>query len=78
MHKLGAFSLVILVRSMQLPLAVLSVSNDLEDFEISFHESTFQKFVMFLERCKGYEEDAKRFLFMSSETEDIQVTYKMV
>ena len=41
-------------------------------------ESTFQKFVMFLERCKGYEEDAKRFLFMSSETEDIQVTYKMV
>jgi len=33
---------------------------------------------MFLERCKGYEEDAKKFLFLSSETEDIQVTYKMV
>lgn len=41
-------------------------------------ESTFQQFVMFLERCKGYEEDAKRFIFLSSETDDIQVTYKMV
>jgi hypothetical protein len=34
-------------------------------------ESTFQQFVMFLERCKGYEEDAKRFIFLSSETDDI-------
>ena len=41
-------------------------------------ESTFQRFVMFLERCKGYEEDAKRFLFLSHETEDIQMTYKIV
>ena len=28
-------------------------------------ESTFQRFVMFLERCKGFEEDANRFLFIS-------------
>ena len=41
-------------------------------------ESTFQRFVMFLERCKGYEEDAKRFLFLSHDTEDIQMTYKIV
>lgn len=33
---------------------------------------------MFLERCKGFEEDSKRFLFMSSETSDIQLDYKMV
>ena len=33
---------------------------------------------MFLERCKGYEEDAKRFLFLSHDTEDIQMTYKIV
>ena len=39
---------------------------------------TLQKFVMFLERCKGYEEDAKRFLFLSSETKNIQMDYKMV
>lgn len=41
-------------------------------------ESTFQNFVMFLERCKGYEEDAIRFLLLSSETDYIQVNYKMV
>ena len=35
--------MVILVRSTQLPLAILSVSNDLEDYVISFHESTFPK-----------------------------------
>mmetsp|Transcript_14497 Transcript_14497/g.18291 ORF Transcript_14497/g.18291 Transcript_14497/m.18291 type:complete len:281 (+) Transcript_14497:1931-2773(+) len=33
---------------------------------------------MFLERCKGYEEDAKRFLFLSAETNDIQMDYPMV
>lgn len=33
---------------------------------------------MFLERCKGYEEDAKRFLFLSNETNNIQMDYKMV
>ena len=43
MHNPGAFSLVILVRSTQLPLAILSVSNDLEDYVISLHESTFPK-----------------------------------
>ena len=43
MHSPGAFSFVILVRSTQLPLAILSVSNDLEDYEISLHESTFPK-----------------------------------
>ena len=44
MHNPGAFSLVILVRFTQLPLAILSVSNNLEDYIISFHESTFPKF----------------------------------
>ena len=43
MHNPGAFSLVILIRSTQLPLAILSVSNDLEDYVISLHESTFPK-----------------------------------
>ena len=46
--------------------------------EYKVEESTFQRFVMFLERCKGYEEDAKRFLFLSHDTEDIQMTYKIV
>ena len=29
------------------------------------NKNTFQRFVMFLERCKGFEEDAKRFVFLT-------------
>ena len=29
------------------------------DFKI--HKSTYMKFVMYLESCKGFEEDAKKF-----------------
>ena len=46
--------------------------------EYKVKESTFQRFVMFLERCKGFEEDAKRFLFLSHDTEDIQTNYSIV
>ena len=31
-----------------------------------------------MERCKGYEEDANRFFFLSAETTDIQLNYKLV
>ena len=40
--------------------------------------STFKQLVLFLERCKGYEEDAKRFVLLSLETENIQVDYEML
>lgn len=30
------------------------------------HQNTFIKLVMYLERCKGFEEDAKKFLYMTS------------
>jgi uncharacterized protein YeeX (DUF496 family) len=39
---------------------------------------TFQNFVLFLERCKGYEEDAKKFVFMTSETETLDFSYDLV
>lgn len=38
----------------------------------------FQDFILFLESCKGYEEDAKRFLFMTSETETLAFSYSLV
>jgi hypothetical protein len=31
-----------------------------------------------LERCKGYEEDAKRFIFLTSDTETLDFTYDLV
>jgi hypothetical protein len=39
---------------------------------------SFQDFVLFLERCKGYEEDAKRFIFLTSETETLDFNYNIV
>ena len=39
---------------------------------------TFQDFILFLERCKGYEEDAKRFIFLTSETDTLDFSYDLV
>ena len=36
---------------------------------------TFKKFVIFLERCKVFEEDAKRFVIMTGDTANVQVDY---
>jgi len=38
----------------------------------------FQDFILFLEKCKGYEEDAKRFIFLINETEHLHFSYKLV
>lgn len=38
----------------------------------------FQDFILFLERCKGYEEDAKRFIFLTSETETLDFSYDLI
>jgi hypothetical protein len=31
-----------------------------------------------LERCKGYEEDAKRFIFIISDTEHLDFSYSLI
>lgn len=41
-------------------------------------KKSFQEFIMFLEKCKGYEEDAKRFIFLTSETENLDFSYDLV
>lgn len=41
-------------------------------------KKTFQDFILFLERCKGYEEDAKRFIFLTAETETLDFSYELV
>lgn len=41
-------------------------------------KSSFQNFVLFVERCKGYEEDAKRFIFLTSDTETLDFSYDLV
>lgn len=38
----------------------------------------FQDFILFLEKCKGYEEDAKRFIFLTADTETLDFSYDLV
>lgn len=53
------------------PILLGSTMKYLLQNDYKIKENTFQRFVMFLERCKGFEEDAKRFLFLSQETDEI-------
>lgn len=47
-----------------------------EDYKI--HKATFMKFIMFLERSKGFEEDAKKFMILSQQSSSIQIDYEMI
>ena len=47
-----------------------------EDYKI--HQSSFIKFVMFMEKCKGFEEDAKKFLLLSTQSSHLQISYQMI
>jgi len=47
-----------------------------DKFEVN--TTTFKTFVLFLERCKGYEADATRFLTLANDTEHIQIDYKLI
>ena len=50
----------------QYPLTLGQLVRDMiVDGDYSIHKSSFMKFVMFMEKCKGYEEDAKKFLFLT-------------
>lgn len=47
-----------------------------EDYKISM--KSFQDFVLFLDKCKGYDEDAKRFVMLTSDTQNLDFTYDIV
>jgi hypothetical protein len=38
----------------------------------------FKQFMLFLERCKGFEEDAKKFVVLTAETSTVQVNYDLL
>jgi len=40
------------------------VRNMVSQLDCNIHRSSYMKFVMFLESCKGFEDDAKKFLFL--------------
>jgi hypothetical protein len=46
--------------------------------DYAVNSQTFKSFVLFLERCKGFEEDAKRFVSLTSETKHVQVDYDLL
>lgn len=47
-----------------------------EDYNI--HKTSFMKFLMFLERSKGYEEDAKKFLILLQYSSHLQIDYELM
>jgi hypothetical protein len=46
------------------------------DYQVS--PKVFRDFVLFLERSKGFEEDAKRFVSLTSDTTHIQMNYELL
>lgn len=47
-------------------------------YDFEFHRATFMKFVMFLEKCKGFEEDAKKFYYLTAESSHLQIDYELI
>ena len=36
------------------------------------------KFIMFMEKCKGFEEDAKKFFILINQSSHLQIDYQML
>lgn len=74
LHQLIAVGL-----ELGLPETVAKTMRDLVIHkDVAMPKRTFIDFVVFLERCKGYEEDAKKFLtVVAKESSHLQVDYEM-
>lgn len=55
-----------------------SVRDLIIQHDFNIHKASFMKFVMFMEKCKGFEEDAKKFYFLTSESSHLQIDYEMI
>jgi hypothetical protein len=62
----------------QYPIYIGTTIKEMLSHKFPVQASTFKDFVLFLESCKGYEEDAKRFVSLAHDTEHIQVDYEML
>lgn len=47
-------------------------------YDLNIHKTSLIKFVMFMESCKGFEEDAKKFYFLTSESSHLQLNYELI
>ena len=46
--------------------------------DCNIRDKTFMSFIMFLEKSKGFEEDAKKFLLLTGNSSHLQIDYKMI
>ena len=63
----------------QYPITLGQVVRDMiiqHDYNI--HRASFVKFLLFMERCKGFEEDAKKFYFLTAESSHLQINYELI
>jgi len=62
----------------QYPETLGQLVRDLMINDYHLHKSTFTKFVMYMEKCKGFEEDAKKFYLLTSQSSHLQIDYELV
>lgn len=63
----------------QYPITLGQVVRDMIiQHDYAIHRSTFVKFLLFMERCKGFEEDAKKFYFLTAESSHLQIDYQLI
>lgn len=55
-----------------------TVRDFIVQYDFEFHRATFMKFVMFLEKCKGFEEDAKKFYYLTAQSSYLQIDYELI
>jgi len=46
--------------------------------DCNIKNKTFMSFIMFLEKSKGFEEDAKKFLLLTGNSSHLQIDYEMI
>ena len=48
------------------------------DGDYNIHKNTFIDFVLFMERCKGFEDDARKFLMLTQASSHLQINYELI
>lgn len=62
----------------QLPVVLGTTFKQLIQNKFSIDRNTFKDFLQYLDKCKGFEDDSKRFVVLAAESRTIQVDYNIV
>lgn len=60
------------------PILLGTTMKSIIDSGVQVPQDIFLDFVMYLEQCKGFEEDAKRFLFLCADLDYMKLDYSLL